>query len=94
MSTLALGAVMATDACNHYAHGASGARILAALDPLDGAGVAHLAAATGLHRTTLRRRVDKLVEDSLAEEADGLVYRPRVPDPLGHAAAFRGSWLC
>ncbi|MFD8413992.1 MarR family transcriptional regulator [Streptomyces sp. NPDC059650] len=101
VSTRALGAVMSTDACHHYAHGTSGARILAALDPFDGADVAHLAAATGLHRTTVRRRVDKLVEDGLAEEADGLVYLPRHlasddalcpdPDQLEHVALTRGT---
>ncbi|WP_030578405.1 helix-turn-helix domain-containing protein [Streptomyces anulatus] len=101
VSTRALGSVMGTDACHHYAHGTSGARILAALDPLDGADVAHLAAATGLHRTTVRRRVDKLVEDGLAEEADGLVYLPRHlaggeglrpdPDQLEHVALTRGT---
>lgn len=84
VSTRALGAVIGTDACHHYAHGTSGVRVLAALDPLDGADVAHLAAATGLHRTTVRRRVDKLVEDGLAEEADGLVYLPH------HLAADEG----
>ncbi|MFE0777018.1 MarR family transcriptional regulator [Streptomyces sp. NPDC058861] len=77
VSTRALGSVMGTDACHHYAHGTSGARILAALDSLDGIDVAQLAAVTGLHRTTVRRRVDKLVQDGLAEEADGLVYLPR-----------------
>lgn len=61
VSTRALGAVMSTDACHRYAHGTSGARILAALDPLHGADVARLAAATGLHRTTVRRCVDKRV---------------------------------
>ncbi|MEU8588611.1 helix-turn-helix domain-containing protein [Streptomyces sp. NPDC048664] len=76
---------MGTNACHHYAHGTFGARILAALDPLDGADVASLAAATGLHRTTVRRRLDKLVEDGLAEEADGLVYLPR---HLAGGAAF------
>ncbi|MGD1220526.1 helix-turn-helix domain-containing protein [Streptomyces krungchingensis] len=101
VSTRALGAVMGSDACHHYAHGTSGARILAALDPLDGADVAHLAAATGLHRTTVRRRVDKLVEDGLAEEADGLVYLPRHlaadeglrpdPDQLEQIALARGT---
>ncbi|KOV63030.1 hypothetical protein ADL00_23525 [Streptomyces sp. AS58] len=101
VSTRALGAVMVADACHHYAHGTSGARILAALDPLDGADIAHLAAATGLHRTTVRRRVDKLVQDGLAEETDGLVYLPRHLaadeglrpdlDQLEHVALARGT---
>ncbi len=101
VSTRALGTVMSTDACHHYAHGTSGARILAALDPLDGADVERLAAATGLHRTTVRRRVDKLVEDGLAEEADGLVYLPSRlagdeglrpdPDQLDQVALARGT---
>jgi DNA-binding Lrp family transcriptional regulator len=51
---------------------------------VDGADVAHLAAATGLHCTTVRRRVDKLVEDGVAEKADGLVHLPR------HLAADEG----
>lgn len=101
VSTRALGTVMGTDACHHYAHGTSGARILAALDPLDGVEVAQLAAVTGLHRTTVRRRLDKLVEDGLAEEADGLVYLPRHlagdgglrpdPDQLQRVALERGT---
>lgn len=101
VSTRALGTVMGTDACHHYAHGTSGARILAALHPLDGLDIAHLAAVTGLHRTTVRRRVDKLVEDGLAEEADGLVYLPRHlagdeglhpnPDQLRQVALDRGT---
>lgn len=77
---------MGLDICHHYAHGTSGARILAALKPLEGADVARLAAATGLHRTTVRRRVNKLLDDGLAEEADGLIYLPR------HLAANEG--LC
>ncbi|MFE4663792.1 helix-turn-helix domain-containing protein [Streptomyces sp. NPDC056716] len=90
---------MGSGACHHYAHGTSGARILTALDVLDGADVAHLAAAIGLHRTTVRRRVDKLVEDGLAEEADGRLCLPRHlagdeglrldPDQLEHVARPR-----
>ncbi|PZG69452.1 hypothetical protein C1I97_38605, partial [Streptomyces sp. NTH33] len=67
-------AVMATDAFHHYGHGTSGARLLATLHPLDGADVTALARATGLHRTTVKRRLDKLMEDDLVVEADGLYY--------------------
>ncbi|MFE8950433.1 helix-turn-helix domain-containing protein [Streptomyces sp. NPDC007856] len=76
-STRSLDAVMAEDAFHHYAHGSSGARLLACLDPVDGAEVAVLAAATGLHRTTVRRRLVKLAEDGFVEEADGRYYLAR-----------------
>ncbi|MFF2618578.1 hypothetical protein [Kitasatospora sp. NPDC058046] len=35
-----------------------------------------LAAALGVHRTTVRRRLDRLGADGLVVEADGLVYLP------------------
>ncbi len=69
--------VMREDAFHLWAHGASGARILACLDPVEGVDVAGLVRVLGLHRTTVNRRLAALVEDGLAVVADGLVYLPR-----------------
>ncbi|MGP3690992.1 helix-turn-helix domain-containing protein [Streptomyces sp. IBSNAI002] len=87
LSTRSLDKVMAHDAFHHFGHGASGARLLACLDPLDGADVPALALASGLHRTTVRRRMNKLIADGLVEEADGLFYLPR------HLAGLGGEGL-
>lgn len=87
LSTRSLDKVMAHDAFHHFGHGASGARLLACLDPRDGADVRALALASGLHRTTVRRRLDKLLADGLVEEADGLFYQPR------HLAGVGGEGL-
>ncbi|MCM2431047.1 hypothetical protein [Streptomyces sp. RKAG337] len=87
LSTRSLSTVMAHDAFHHFGHGVSGARLMACLDPLDGSDVPALALATGLHRTTVRRRLDKLLTDGLAEEADGLFYLPR------HLAGVDGEGL-
>lgn len=73
----ALAAVMGHDAFHHWAHGGSGARLLSGLDPLDGKSQRDLAEAAGLHRTTVKRRMDRLVEDGLAELTDDLYYLPR-----------------
>ncbi|WP_443057317.1 winged helix-turn-helix domain-containing protein [Streptomyces sp. NBC_00696] len=59
------------DAFHHHGHGLSGARILACLDPLDGLTTQALCEATGLHRTTVQRRLRRLVDDGLAQELDG-----------------------
>ncbi|MEV6421792.1 hypothetical protein [Streptomyces sp. NPDC051662] len=72
--TASLAALMGHDAFHRYAHGTSGARLLTCLDPLDGDDVAQLSRATGLHRTTVVRRMDGLVEDRLAVELDGRYY--------------------
>ncbi|GLW04291.1 winged helix-turn-helix domain-containing protein [Streptomyces lavendulae] len=97
----ALGRIMAHDAFHAYSHGTSGARVLACLDPMEGASVPALAAATGLHRTTVRRRLRELLDDHLVEEADDLYYLPRhlagdaglEPDEkqLGQVAHDRGT---
>ncbi|MEV4505401.1 winged helix-turn-helix domain-containing protein [Streptomyces klenkii] len=70
----ALAAVMGHDAFHHWAHSGSGARLLACLDPLEGKSKRELAEAVGLHPTTVKRRMDRLVEDSLAELTDNLYY--------------------
>lgn len=72
--TAGLAGVMAHDAFHRYAHGTSGARLLTCLDPVDGHDVRQLAAATGLHRTTVVRRMRGLVEDQLAVELEGRYY--------------------
>jgi hypothetical protein len=64
---------MATDAFHHHAHGSSGARLLACLDPLDGADVRAPAQATGLHRTTVKPRPDKPAEDSRTDACDDVL---------------------
>ncbi|MET9419022.1 winged helix-turn-helix domain-containing protein [Streptomyces klenkii] len=73
----ALAAVMGHDAFHHWAHGGSGAWLLSCLDPLDGESQRDLAEAVGLHRITVKWRMDRLVEDGLAELADDLYYLPR-----------------
>ncbi|TQE35456.1 winged helix-turn-helix domain-containing protein [Streptomyces ipomoeae] len=72
VDTVALASVMAHDACHHWAHGASGARILACLDATEGASVARIAQATSLHRTTVARRLSRLTTDGLVHEREGL----------------------
>ncbi|MFE7485099.1 winged helix-turn-helix transcriptional regulator [Streptomyces sp. NPDC057552] len=72
--TVALASVMAHDAFHHYGHGTSGARILTCLDVTEGLSPAQLQQATALHRTTVARRLDKLVADGLVRELEGLYY--------------------
>jgi DNA-binding MarR family transcriptional regulator len=72
--TRAVGSLMKHDAFHHHGHGLSGARILACLDPLDGLTTQALRVATGLHRTTVQRRLRRLVDDGLAQELDGRYY--------------------
>ncbi|WP_141658561.1 helix-turn-helix domain-containing protein [Streptomyces mutabilis] len=69
--------MMAHEAFHHYSHGTSGARILACLDITEGLSPAHLKQATALHRTTVARRLDKLVADDLVRESEGLYYLVR-----------------
>ncbi|MFI1189254.1 hypothetical protein [Streptomyces californicus] len=69
--TEALAALMGHDAFHRYAHGTSGARLLTCLDPVEGLDVGQLSRATGLHRTTVVRRMRGLVEDQLVVELDG-----------------------
>ncbi|MFG2211982.1 hypothetical protein [Streptomyces sp. NPDC048638] len=79
--TAALAEVMAHDAFHHWAHGTSGARLLACLDTTDGLTPSQLQQATTLHRTTVKRRLDKLVTDGLAIEREDLYYL--APDLAG-----------
>lgn len=72
--TFVLAEVMAHDAFHHWAHGTSGARLLACLDPVEGLSPDQLQQATTLHRTTIKRRMTSLVDDGLAEEREGLYY--------------------
>ncbi|GAB3950324.1 hypothetical protein GCM10028832_03230 [Streptomyces sparsus] len=65
---------MGHDAFRHCAHGTSGARLLACLDAPEGASGAQLQDATGLHRTIVTRRLDRIVDDGLAVEREGLHY--------------------
>ncbi|NUP19853.1 MAG: winged helix-turn-helix domain-containing protein [Streptomyces sp.] len=82
VDTVALASVMAHDACHHWAHGTSGARILACLDATEGASTAQLVAATSLHRTTVTRRLQRLTADGLVHEREGLYYL--APKLSGH----------
>lgn len=101
VDTVALASVMAHDACHHWAHGTSGARILACLDPTEGLSRARIVEATSLHRTTVARRLALLTADGLVHEREGLYYlAPRLfghvrlqPDEalLDQAAAERGT---
>ncbi|MFF6829890.1 MarR family transcriptional regulator [Streptomyces longwoodensis] len=72
--TRAIGSLMHHDAFHHHGHGLSGARILACLDPLDGLDVRALREATGLHRSTIQRRLARLVADGLVAELEGRYY--------------------
>ncbi|MGY0466576.1 MarR family transcriptional regulator [Kitasatospora sp. cg17-2] len=74
--TLSLARIQAHDAFHHHAHAGTGARLLSCLDPVEGRSPQDLAAALGVHRTTVRRRLDRLAADGLVVEADGLVYLP------------------
>ncbi|MFH8257775.1 winged helix-turn-helix transcriptional regulator [Streptomyces roseolus] len=69
-----LAAIMAHDAFHYFAHGVTGARILAALDVTEGASVAELAQGCGHHPTTVRGRLQALEEDGLVLELEGLYY--------------------
>jgi hypothetical protein len=99
--TAALAELMGHDAFHRYAHGTSGARLLTCLDPLDGLSTLQLSQATGLHRTTVARRMSQLVEDHLAVELDGRYYlAPALSAPgrlhadgqvLAESAERRGS---
>lgn len=72
------------DAFHRYAHGTSGARLLTALDATEGTGAKGLQLATGLHRTTVSRRLKALVDDGLAVELEGLYYlAPGLAGPVG-----------
>ncbi|MDX5570945.1 hypothetical protein PYK79_57230, partial [Streptomyces sp. ID05-04B] len=82
VDTAALASVMAHDACHHWAHGTSGARILACLDPAEGLAAAQIRDATALHRTTVARRLERLTADGLVLEREGLYYL--APELAGH----------
>ncbi|MET8816500.1 winged helix-turn-helix domain-containing protein [Streptomyces sp. NPDC004549] len=69
-----LSAIMAHDAFHYFAHGVSGARLLASLEATEGASVAELAQGCGHHPTTVRRRLKALQEDGLVVELEGLYY--------------------
>lgn len=87
LNTRSLAKVIAHDAFHHFDHDVSGARLMACLDPLEGSDVPALVLATGLHRTTVRWRLDKLLVDGLVEAADGLFYL------LRHLAGVSGEGL-
>ncbi|MEW1760372.1 hypothetical protein AB0393_28160 [Streptomyces cyaneofuscatus] len=99
--TAALAEVMAHDAFHHWGHGTSGARLLACLDATEGLSPTQLQQATTLNRTTITRRLTKLVADGLAEECEGLYYlAPDLDGPvrldpddqvLAQAAEQRGT---
>jgi predicted transcriptional regulator len=72
--TRKLARIIGHDAFHRWAHGANGARVLTQLDTQEGRSVKELAEVLGLHRTTVARRLDKLMDDRLVEELDGLFY--------------------
>ncbi|MGW0599936.1 winged helix-turn-helix transcriptional regulator [Streptomyces sp. NPDC002776] len=82
VDTVALASVMAHDACHHWAHGTSGARILACLDATEGLSRTQIQQATSLHRTTVARRMERLTADGLVHEREGLYYL--APEMSGH----------
>jgi hypothetical protein len=99
--TVALGELMGHDAFHRYGHGTSGGRLLTCLDLVDGLSALQLSRATGLHRTTVDRRMTQLVNDHLAVKLEGLYYlAPSLGVPgrlhadeevLAEAAERRGS---
>lgn len=82
--TRALVRLAGHDAFHRYGHGTNGARLLTLLEEGEGKTAKELQAATGLHRTTVGRRLRALVEDGLAEESEGLFYlAPTMAGPAG-----------
>ncbi|PRH80580.1 hypothetical protein C6N75_03495 [Streptomyces solincola] len=72
--TRALVRLAGHDAFHRYGHGTNGARLLTLLEEEEGKSKKDLQAATGLHRTTVGRRLSALVEDGLVQEVEGLFY--------------------
>lgn len=62
------------DAFHRYGHGTTGARLLACLDVAEGKSATELREALGVHRTTVRRRLDLLMADGLVVELEELYY--------------------
>lgn len=86
--TKALGGLIGHDAFHRYGHGTSGARLLVLLDAADGLSAKDLQQATGLHRTTVSRRLRLLVDDGLAVELEGLFYLAQsLAGPVGAVQA-------
>ncbi|MEU5181182.1 helix-turn-helix domain-containing protein [Streptomyces longwoodensis] len=82
--TRSLVRLAAHDAFHRYGHGTNGARLLTLLEEAEGKSAQELQAATGLHRTTVGRRLRALVEDGLVEELEGLFYLvPALAGPAG-----------
>lgn len=72
------------DAFHRYGHGTNGARLLTLLEEEEGRSKKALQAGTGLHRTTVGRRLRALVDDGLVQELDGLFYLvPALAGPAG-----------
>lgn len=72
--TRALARLASHDAFHRYGHGTNGARLLTLLEGSEGASKQELQAATGLHRSTVERRLRALVNDGLVWELEGLFY--------------------
>ncbi|MGW0757069.1 helix-turn-helix domain-containing protein [Streptomyces sp. NPDC002814] len=82
--TRALVRLAGHDAFHRYGHGTNGARLLTLLDEAEGKSAKELQVETGLHRTTVVRRLRALVEDGLVEELEGLFYLvPSLAGPAG-----------
>lgn len=82
--TRALVRLAGHDAFHRYGHGTNGARLLTLLEEEEGKSQKELQAATGLHRTTVGRRLRALVKDGLVEEVEGLFYLvPALAGPAG-----------
>ncbi|MGA5411532.1 MarR family transcriptional regulator [Streptomyces lavendulocolor] len=73
--TRSLAKLIGHDAFHRWGHGANGARLLTQLEAGEGRSVKELADALGLHRTTVVRRLERLVDDGLVEKLEGLFYR-------------------
>ncbi|MER6232552.1 MarR family winged helix-turn-helix transcriptional regulator [Streptomyces sp. NPDC001616] len=82
--TRALVRLAGHDAFHRYGHGTNGARLLTLLEAGEGKTAVELREATGLHRTTVGRRLKALVADGLVEELEGLFYlAPSLTGPAG-----------
>lgn len=67
-------ALMTSDAFSHAAMGKAGLRLLASMQLGEGVSMGELSEQTGLHVSTVYRRVERLIVGGFARRLDGLLY--------------------
>ncbi|MFI9052495.1 hypothetical protein [Streptomyces sp. NPDC053427] len=72
--TKSLSRLIGHDAFHRFGHGTTGARLLTLLDEAEGQTAKQLTEASGVHRTTVGRRLKLLLADGLVFELEGLFY--------------------